>query len=87
MIGADNLNQIDKWERWDEVVSMAKIIAVGRPGYDMKKEYPFDTDIYPVGISTISSTEVKNRIQNGQSLMGFVPLEVGEYILLHRLYL
>lgn len=86
VIGADNLNQIDKWEKWDEVIKIAKVVAVGRPGYELKDEYPFDVDVYPVGISTISSTEVKERVSKYKKLDGFVPHEVNNFILDYGVY-
>lgn len=86
VIGADNLNQIHRWDGWDEVIKLAKVIAIGRPGYDMQDSYPFDVDIYPVGISTISSTEIRKRLEKGKSLEGFVPLKVAEYIKSKNLY-
>lgn len=86
VIGADNLNQIHRWNMWDRVIEKAKIVAVGRPGFEIKDEYSFDAEIYPVGISTVSSTEVKNRISNNESLDGFVSKEVAEYIAEFKLY-
>jgi nicotinate-nucleotide adenylyltransferase len=86
VIGADNLNQIHKWNGWDEVVKLAKVVAVGRPGYEMEESYPFDVDIYPVGISTISSTEIRKRLIESKSLEGFVPMKVAEYIKENGLY-
>ena len=86
VIGADNLNQIHKWNGWDEVVQLAKVIAIGRPGYELKDSYPFDVEVYPVGISTISSTEIRQRILEGKSLDGFVPYHVNTYIKENGLY-
>jgi len=86
VIGADNLNQIHKWNGWDEVVRLAKIVAVGRPGFETKGEQSFDVDIYNVGISTISSTEVRKKLSNKESLDGFVPHKVNQYIKEYGLY-
>lgn len=91
VIGADNLGQIHRWQDWDKVVKIAKVIAIGRPGFEdsyaLEREYDFDVDIYPVGISTVSSTEVREKILLGEPLDGFVSVEVAKYIKEHELYL
>jgi len=85
IVGSDLLSQIDKWERWDEVAKLVKIVAIGRPGYNTESMFP-DIKIYPVGISTVSSSEVRERILNKESLDGFVSYNVKEYILSNELY-
>lgn len=85
VIGGDNLSQLDSWEKWEEIPKLAKIVACGRPGYNGKTDFP-NVYFYPVGISTVSSTEVRNRITNKQSLVGFVPKTVKDYIDEHDLY-
>jgi len=80
VIGADNLVDVGKWDKWNECTDIAKVIAIGRPGFKLKEEYSFDHEVYPVGISTVSSSEVKDRITKGLSIDGFVPNSVKNYI-------
>lgn len=86
VIGADNLGQIHRWNGWDEVLKLAKVVAIGRPGFEVKENYSFDVDIYQVGISTVSSTEVRNKLARNESLEGFVPHKVNSYIKEYNLY-
>lgn len=85
VIGGDLLSQLHKWEHWDKVANMVKVVAVGRPGFNTKPSIP-NVEIYPVGISTVSSSEVRERIANHQSLDGYVPHEVKRYIVDNGLY-
>ena len=36
IMGADNLAQFDKWERWREIFTMVPIVVVDRPGWRLK---------------------------------------------------
>jgi nicotinate-nucleotide adenylyltransferase len=85
VVGGDNLSQIHTWEKWNEIPKLAKIIACGRPGYNGETTLP-NVYFYPVGISTVSSTEVRNKIVNKLPLTGFVTKTVENYINEHNLY-
>jgi len=80
VIGADNLANIDKWDKWDECTKIAKVIAIGRPGFKVKEDYTFNHEVYSVGISTISSTEVRDRMTKRLPVDGFVPKPVRDYL-------
>ena len=85
VVGGDCLSQLHTWERWDEIPELAKIVAIGRPGYNTECKLS-NVLFYPVGISTVSSSEVRNRISNNESLDGFVPYKVRDYIKQNGLY-
>jgi nicotinate-nucleotide adenylyltransferase len=36
IMGADNLAQFDKWERWREIFTMVPVVVVDRPGWRLK---------------------------------------------------
>jgi nicotinate-nucleotide adenylyltransferase len=36
IMGADNLAQFDRWERWREIFTMVPVVVVDRPGWRMK---------------------------------------------------
>lgn len=85
IVGGDLLSQIDKWKHWDEVAKLVKIIGIGRPGYNTESILS-GIKVYPIGISTVSSSEVRKRILNKESLDGFVSHRIKEYILSNELY-
>jgi nicotinate-nucleotide adenylyltransferase len=86
VIGADILRDAAKWHRWDDVVTRAPPIVVGRGGHP-----PPDGGISlapaPVTMPEISATHVRDLLARGDSgAAGLVPRDVLRYIAQHHLY-
>lgn len=88
VIGADNWACFQKWRSPDEIIRDYSPIVYPREEYQMPEEgsgaTPFWAEILPV-----SSTEIRNRIANGESvdrLRTVVAEPVLEYIQTHSLY-
>ncbi len=79
VVGADILGETDRWHRWDRIVEIAPPIVVGRGGYDAPRP---DS----VTLPEVSSTELRRRLREGESVAGLVPSAVEAYIREHRLY-
>ncbi|HYV01540.1 MAG TPA: nicotinate-nucleotide adenylyltransferase [Actinomycetota bacterium] len=85
--GADAILEIVQWKDPDEVMSMAHFIAATRPGYDIAR---FEEEAISVGhpnISvmdipalSISSTDVRRRVREGEPIRYLVPEGVHAYI-------
>jgi nicotinate-nucleotide adenylyltransferase len=89
LLGADAFREVTSWYHWRQVVKEVEFIVVNRPGFAV------DDAIVPEGArihvlrsvnSPISSTEVRRRLEQGQSIRGMVPPAVARYITKHRLY-
>lgn len=94
--GTDTLLQIERWMNAEEMLRKYRFIVGSRPGYKdrelakciehLKDEY----NTYIVKIENrrrdISSTEIREKLENGQPLTGLVPEAVERYIRLHGLY-
>jgi nicotinate-nucleotide adenylyltransferase len=80
LIGADILEETDRWHRWDRIVELAPPVVVGRSGYTRSGE------VLPVALPNVSSTEVRDRLARGEDTTGLVPHRVADYIRQHRLY-
>lgn len=80
VIGSDNMLIFDKWKDHDEIMSHYSPIVYPRPGY------PCDNAL-PLPVSDISSTLVRAKIRNGQSVKGLINPAVENYIRQHGLYL
>lgn len=78
LVGADVLEQRDSWYRFDAIERLVEVIAIGRPGYPRPPG--------GVELSPISSTQVRERIADGQDVSALVPAAVLRYIEEHRLY-
>jgi nicotinate-nucleotide adenylyltransferase len=82
VIGADILVETHKWYRWDEVIARAPPIVVSRGGYP-RPEGMVSTDIE---ITTLSSTQVRDRLGRDEDVSGLLPRSVLSYIADKGLY-
>lgn len=94
--GTDSLLQIERWMQAEDMLRKYRFIVGSRPGYKdlelarciehLKDEY----NTYIVKIENrrrnISSTEIRERLENGQPLTGLVSGAVERYIESHGLY-
>lgn len=94
--GADAVFRILEWRDAREVASLARLVAVTRPGYeisDARSKY-MRTHASIMHISqlevtalSISSTDLREKVRTGKSIRYLVPQVVADYIKEHGLYL
>ncbi len=86
LIGADILSERDRWLGWDEIVSRAPPLVLGRPGVaDPSAPSPVLPDISSSRVrDTLRSTAGSRRMS--AELAGWVPELVLAYIDEHELY-
>lgn len=77
IVGADLLAEVDRWHGWDRIVELAPPIVVGRLGHG---------DGTDVAIPDVSSTEVRNRLDDAEDVDRLVPRAVRDYIAEQGLY-
>ncbi|ARJ49904.1 nicotinate (nicotinamide) nucleotide adenylyltransferase [Staphylococcus lutrae] len=84
VIGTDQYEQLDRWYQIDRLKQFVTFIVVNR-GYEIQAN---DTAIITIHIPemAISSTEIRHRRTNDQTIHMWVPLNVEQYILKERLY-
>ncbi len=91
--GVDTIADFMTWFRHEDVIQMATFLVATRPGYDLnalktklpahywaKLEFLTGTHL------DISSTELRERVQNGLSIRYLVPDVVNDYIRVNGLY-
>jgi nicotinate-nucleotide adenylyltransferase len=95
LIGADSLVDLPTWRQPDEIARLATIVVVNRPGLDRNPSPAVLPDlgpgtrplravtIPPIGIS---STDLRGRLAEGQSVRFMIPRGVAAYIEAHSLY-
>lgn len=95
IIGGDMFLSFDTWREYERIMSICKVCAAPRHTNEIKKLYEFRNKIDPSGDRTIildenvvdvSSTQVRNSVQNRAHLRELVPEKVFEYIVLKDLY-
>jgi nicotinate-nucleotide adenylyltransferase len=94
VLGWDAASQLRSWYRPDEVLAIAPIVVVSRPG----RNAPAEADIRSAGLDparillcprttpSVSGSEIRRAIAAGKSVAGMVPPAVERYITAHHLY-
>ena len=70
VIGSDAAAQLDQWMESQRLMAVAPLLIVGRQG---SAEHP---NQLPLEMPNISSSEIRGRLRDGQSLNGLVPERV-----------
>lgn len=84
IIGGDMVDYLPKWYRIDDLVKMVHFVGVRRPGARNHSDYPVIwVDVPEVDFS---STDIRQRVANGQPIRYMVPSAVEDYIEEHHLY-
>lgn len=94
--GADSIIQLPTWHNIGKIFKLADLIVAGRHHIDMedfqnavqrfRKEYGAGIFLSNAPMIEISSTEIRERISNGQSIKYMVPESVEGYIERYGLY-
>ena len=94
-IGADMLVTLDEWKDYQNILKNASIITFFRNDTESEFYDEWIVKLEQLGaniivmndvIKTVSSTEIRNRIEAGKSVTGLVPKKVEEYILNNAVY-
>lgn len=91
IIGADMIQYLPKWHRFEELLSAISFIGLERAGFHIE----WDTlpaqvcdkvRMVPMPAVDISSTDIRNRRKNGKSIRYLVPDEALSYMEEQELY-
>ncbi|MDU2065951.1 MAG: nicotinate-nucleotide adenylyltransferase [Sporomusaceae bacterium] len=95
IIGADSLVELHTWSHAEELLRLCHFVAAARPGTiyslsDTLTHFPVELQSRIHQLATpelaISSTEIRQRMEQGLSLRYIVPDPVRQYIIYNRLY-
>ncbi|MFJ4207486.1 nicotinate-nucleotide adenylyltransferase [Paenarthrobacter sp. NPDC089675] len=85
--GADALAQILSWKDVDELWSLAHFVGVTRPGHELHNlGREDDVSLLEVPAMAISSTDCRDRVNEGNPVWYLVPDGVVQYIAKYGLY-
>ena len=81
LVGEDNAYRLTEWHRFEELKKLVAFVVLSR-------SEDFESPEYPVVQRRIeiSSTEIRNRVANQESITYLVPESVELYIEQHQLY-
>ena len=94
LVGADMLEDLPTWHRAEELVAAVVVVAFGRPGRDLSAARESFRKAFPgarlafaeAPLFEISSTEVRERLQEGRPVADFLHPGVLDYVCKNRLY-
>jgi nicotinate-nucleotide adenylyltransferase len=88
IIGSDQWEEIDTWKRPDDIFKLCRIIVAPRPGYTLdtcRQRYPM-IRISKTPLMDVSSTMIRKKIKQHNSIQYYVTPEVLKYIKRKKLY-
>lgn len=80
IIGYDQYLQFDKWKDYDEILRLAKLIVMNRGGINESNDNKIPASFVRVSNLEISSTNIRERLSNGESIKYLVAPKVATYI-------
>lgn len=92
IIGTDAFKKIETWYEVDKLKEMVKFIVFVREdnfeisAYDYLRLKGYDFEFQTLPFKDISSTELRTKIRNNESIDGLVTKEVEDYIIKNELY-
>jgi nicotinate-nucleotide adenylyltransferase len=91
VIGSDNLAKFHEWgdaqgRNYQQLLAAFPFYVYPRHGFPFDPLYPGMTALKELPEITVSSTQVRERVVQNQSLTGFVDPAVANYINKHQLY-
>jgi len=88
VIGGDNWEVFNKWCNSEEILAKFHVLIYPRLGYDVviPTELQDRVSLVDAPIIELSSTQVRERLANGQSVRYYVPDEVLNFIDRNHLY-
>jgi nicotinate-nucleotide adenylyltransferase len=89
IIGADNFLDFQSWRAPEEILTLADLVIMNRPGFEPKEarsDFLRRSRIVNVPMIGISGTDIRRRVKLGRSIRYLVPRSVEEYIYRNGLY-
>ena len=86
IIGEDSANYFDKWKEYEKILELSTVVVLKRKGFknivNSPKIVTVDNPYF-----NISSTEIKEKIKNGEDVSDFLDKETEKFIKEKKLYI
>lgn len=108
IMGSDALQGFCQWSRWRQILNLAHLLVIERPGHKLQKDQQLDDVLschqvadfddvrkQPAGCiyfadfaaPDISSTKIREQLQNAAAISGEVPQAVVDWLQMNPIYL
>lgn len=84
IIGGDMVDQLHTWYRIEELIDMVTFVGVNRPGWSRETNYP--VTLVDVPSIDLSSSVIRQRLQENETVTLLIPKEVESFIRKEGLY-
>ncbi|MCX6240041.1 MAG: nicotinate (nicotinamide) nucleotide adenylyltransferase, partial [Bacteroidia bacterium] len=82
LIGGDNLVIFHKWFEYKRIINEFGLIVYPRPGFKLENIVQFpNTTIISAPLIDLSATEIRRKLENGESIVEMVPEKVAIFLL------
>jgi nicotinate-nucleotide adenylyltransferase len=96
IIGADTIMNLQSWKNFDQVAKRCSFIAFSRDEFDVKaieteieqlaQRYGARINLLKSRVMEVSSSQIREKVQGGESITGMVPKSVELYIKRNKIY-
>jgi len=86
ILGADSYRDFPQWKDPESISHCVSILVVARPGENHTQHESFPCTFIDIPGWEISSSGIRQRLEQGESIEGLVTPSVCEYITQHNLY-
>lgn len=98
LLGSDNISDLHRWSRFEEILSIVEIVPVVRVGYseiDWEKlgsnlgdnaAEIIRHNLIQTAPDDVTATDIREALSFGEIPDGLLPEKVADYIAVHRLY-
>ena len=77
LVGGDNWAAFDRWSHAEDILSNYKIVVYPRRGQEIDKStLPTNVSLLPTPLIDVSSTDVRQRVEQGEDISKLVPEEI-----------
>lgn len=80
IMGSDSFQNIRRWKNYEQLIKNYPIYIYKRPGHEITETYGAKVEILDAPLLEISSTSIRQWIQQGKSIRYLVPDNVAAYI-------
>ena len=94
LVGADEFTDFRTWREPEAVLRLVRVAVATRPGYPRELldpvlaalDHPDGVELFDIPPTPVSSSEIRARVRDGESIEGLVPESVAREIARRGLY-
>ena len=86
LMGADNIENFDKWREYEEILRDYPLLVYPRDGYSVEKFADKITFLENAPLFDFAATDIRTMIAEGEDFRDKLSAEVANYIIQNKLY-